>query len=562
MSKGPKDVQTVQVIVYRGCHDEKCMLDEEDLAWARSSKGSCMNGRGYSKRDYKEYLLFDREVLPGLSEAVEGGRSAVMLSSHVGMLRLILNELGKLGKSGFALRRSEMGEIPAVFLGDSDKSGGFDHAVVFIVDCYARGGKAIELCLDYGILSRASNVTILVAEELLQGVFKDASKRIVESGRAFYQVFGELLSGQNNVGEQGRSFGIGQCFSHFDITGKTLNIVEPRLADEMPSIFDGLKAKRFESRDAEAGEKGEWLTERLAREALGQVIEELYRSEPEHVTGIRVLRELHLDDLTGPLQQGFCQRAFADGGGILANVARFALGCAPNPEDDGSYKDRHPRFDFAFVDKYSGRLLLAIEVDGDSHRFYEENGFTPLAKDELKDEFVRQIGGLVLNGNDSRQYKAEELERTSFTLLRLPTDGSTFNEIQPSDDANARACRLSIQRLLKDRIEQRIPAALQVVAPHRTVTELELEGLRVPWDVLPEEGGMEKVAIQTRRMKALGLIEMADKRWRPTVKGRQMCGITLALYGANQAECCLYPDATEMRIERGWGIILECGGRA
>ena len=85
------------------------------------------------------------------------------------MIRLVQDGLENQGGSRCRVRRSEAQEFPAVYLGDNDSPGIIDQVAVLIVDCYDRNGAAIELCLDYGVLHRASNVTILVAEELLRG---------------------------------------------------------------------------------------------------------------------------------------------------------------------------------------------------------------------------------------------------------------------------------------------------------------------------------------------------------------------------------------------------------
>lgn len=166
------------------------------------------------------------------------------------------------------------------------------------------------------------------------------------------------------------------------------------------------------------------------------------------------------------LPRGAVEGRLSEGSFTREEKTVFAYG-------DGRAAAWGSHFDFALMEAGSRRLVMAIEVDGNWHR---ERGRAPegnLSPEELaerlerrvrnellKDELAVDLGARVLRGND----RASDGWRrgpsaASFTLLRLPTDGSCSWETERVAPPRRRRDALSrsfatIEELLDEQLAQ------------------------------------------------------------------------------------------------------------
>lgn len=118
------------------------------------------------------------------------------------------------------------------------------------------------------------------------------------------------------------------------------------------------------------------------------------------------------------------------------------LAGAGDPARVGEFLASDAHFDFVVHELATGRMVLAIEVDGAPHRTLKgkateqtwEKKVRELRlrreNDALKDAMARALGARVLATNRRAELERCEVERPAFTLLRLPTDGSCAFEVE------------------------------------------------------------------------------------------------------------------------------------
>lgn len=200
----------------------------------------------------------------------------------------------------------------------------------------------------------------------------------------------------------------------------------------------------------------------------------------------------------------------------------------------------------------SGRPFLAIEVDGEYHRYpYDRNrgknaadGQKELTPDELyqewredwlhdrlKDRLVEAAGGAVYYGNRReivkdgakkvlRQWDREE--PGSFALLRLSDDGSTFLEtdalrekaLKDKKDEMDMTNMVGKVFTIQDLIKKYLPSLSAVL---RTWSDEERSWLDVH---LPE--GSRRTSRAQLRLQELGLLQKTDEGWLPTDAGEEL----------------------------------------
>ena len=155
-------------------------------------------------------------------------------------------------------------------------------------------------------------------------------------------------------------------------------------------------------------------------------------------------------------------------------------------DEDGARIESH--LDFAIYERATGKLVLAIEVDGNSHREQEfrqgartkvragEDRLAHMRRNErMKDAIARDLGGLVLVGNDREAWEVERPLRGCFTLLRLRTNGSTAWETE-AVRAAARADVGALPRRAFSTIERLIDEQVARGTERAPVLELEVAG--------------------------------------------------------------------------------------
>lgn len=540
-------IQNVRLVVYEGCRDEPCSVDEEEAKWmpSESSNGE----RTY--RDRKALLVLENEVFGDLQMTIRRNQPIDVCTTHVGMLVLLYEWLEEKSKeSNLAMEiHVETSPKDASCIRIGPRKTQAEHTVMVVVDSY-RYDMQNKPFVSYRILNNARNVTIIVARELLPPSFDETWDEVRESTGSFYEKLGDLFDQayEQRHGEQGHdTCGLGARFGEFKPTSELRFAVDELRLVRYPSIFDGLKSRRIEHdksgddkvMDEHDGEVRVSLAEQIAIEAMSSVMAKCDKR------GIRLLRELHIDDLR------------RNGGAVC--------GAKPTFGDFVEWKiDYHSRFDLSFVDKETGRLLLVIEVDGDPHRWQANRRELDdvQERDGKKDKCVRDIGGLVLKGNkrDAYDSSSDSFSNTTFTFIRLPTDGSTVHECRSCGGGSLSSGYVTIDELLKDRIRQKVSTSSCVIAPHRILTDLRLKEMDVRWE--PYVGGMgsnhsPRTSSILQKLELIKRDRADQKRWVPTIRGRQLCGITLALYGKDLQAYCVFPDDLEDRIVEQWDTITK-----
>ena len=232
-------------------------------------------------------------------------------------------------------------------------------------------------------------------------------------------------------------------------------------------------------------------------------------------------------------------------GPITETDRRAFIECNIGDDEDGSH------FDFAILDEKTGQLVMAIEIDGEEHRTLshfkkrkkgiteEEEArrrlndyYTREKNDRMKDDIVIRLGGRVLP-NNKRSTCAIGPTDASFTLLRLPTDGTTAWETESlvrkitsgvRDDCLTaiRDSFITIEELLDKQLKHGFDQAPRVSADAGTVVEslsisMLLRKLREEDpDFLPEIAAAGANAI----LATAGLIRHEDSDWLVTDAGK------------------------------------------
>lgn len=196
----------------------------------------------------------------------------------------------------------------------------------------------------------------------------------------------------------------------------------------------------------------------------------------------------------------------------------------------------------------SGRPFLAIEVDGEYHRYpYDRNrgrsaddGQEELSPDELyqkwrkdwlhdrlKDRIVEAAGGAVYYGNRENIVKGGEKkvfrqwdreEPGSFALLRLSDDGSTFLETDALRDAAPEDMAGKVFTL-QDIITRYLPMSLANLLG--SFSQEEQQWLK---EHLPPGEGKRRTPVSRAqlRLQELGVLEHTDEGWLPTDGGEEL----------------------------------------
>lgn len=250
----------------------------------------------------------------------------------------------------------------------------------------------------------------------------------------------------------------------------------------------------------------------------------------------------------------------------------------------------HAHFDAVVFDRESGRLLLAIEVDGAQHRGpmdkADEGGLARALKDaaarrrndEAKDALVRVLGGRVLSDNRREVLAGTNADAPAFTLLRLPTDGSTACEFDAFTDGADDAERfVTVEQLLEDHMRHEPDAdPTHVVSVPKEVAEKD-GGQRLPtltslirrWAAAGDADAARfsdmKTVAANRVLAAAELLEGKPGRWRVTERGKGLGVVETRTWiedekkGASMRTVICYTAEAEPIVKR---ILIQAARKA
>lgn len=223
----------------------------------------------------------------------------------------------------------------------------------------------------------------------------------------------------------------------------------------------------------------------LKRSALVSVFDDVTtkRRHIEHI-GLKLI-ERHGDGYSAP------EEVFAE---ALLNATQLAAGLRSSPAASGNTPERTAHcllvirelplsachgfarqddgdrsFDFAIVEEATGRLLVAVEIDGAYHRYNDNQEALnmQLEADKRKDDIIRTSGGQVISvGADS-----ESVLAPSCVLLRLPTDGRSWGEFSFNREHGKVVSESDAPKSLPATIEELVHAQLGRTPQQRVIVD-------------------------------------------------------------------------------------------
>ena len=242
--------------------------------------------------------------------------------------------------------------------------------------------------------------------------------------------------------------------------------------------------------------------------------------------------------------------------------------------------DTGSHFDFAIIDK-DRRLVLAIEVDGAQHRgIWSKDGYgckqaekrakkqieryeARLNNDRMKDAIARDLGARVLQGNNEPAWsgEADELGRITtqpdnptFTLLRLPTDGTTAWETDrlrgSVDTEGFRTIEDLIDEQMKSGTERapKVTGGKSVSFDHGDTAKI--SALVKRWKQEDATFPLSTGAQANAALAKAGLIEKRGRDWLVTDAGRKL-GIEQdeGDFDRGHALFCTYPASCQEAVK-------------
>lgn len=195
--------------------------------------------------------------------------------------------------------------------------------------------------------------------------------------------------------------------------------------------------------------------------------------------------------------------------------------------------------DFVIHERESGRIVLAVEVDGAYHRALStdpaaRDTWAELARrrrrDALKDEVLADMGACPVPDNRAETWEFAREEDSSFILLRLATDGTCALETDAlaAGADGAASAFVSIERLLDWQLAQQ-PARTYAITDQTTRKETTMSESGQPQPTittvlkqLREEDALFNAITAAKAnelLQAAGLIEKCGGHWRATGDG-------------------------------------------
>ncbi len=228
-----------------------------------------------------------------------------------------------------------------------------------------------------------------------------------------------------------------------------------------------------------------------------------------------------------------------------------------------AHSEYQSHFDFVFFDQRTGRVLLAVEVDGAFHRFNKDVSQQE-RRDELdaaKDEFAQATGAAVLKGN-ARNQPVDLSHDAAYIFLRLPANGTTYWEVEALCEDLSIEDKNSVYTI-EDLLDKQYHATAQrilVADPDSLFCEAFAAASHEAAASSPEDP-VTSLSLLIRNLKERGFcLEGCDNSrvlnellrdeahliegdpqegWRPTKRGKK-AGIREYRYGDSSKPACVY----------------------
>lgn len=389
-----------------------------------------------SKRNRKQLEIFMREEWPELSRrlARDPDLSICILSPYTGQLEELRRMLEAAGAGeGLSEERGREGAAdPLSAQGPESltihKAQGQQFDIVYLLPVedgrwkwpWSQGRRLINVAV-----SRARRELVVIASTRLMSpaLQRELTGHVLSDGSARPADNPETVAGARERQE----LYVQKLVDYAHDRGKARRENDPQARfglhrTRLSSVFDAIPRVIDECRSASGAP-----IDRTPEVLVGRMIARIVMSTP----GLAYASDVRIDRCwpREMLDWNLADDGFA--------TARQKLRFATNKD-----KGRESHFDFVIGEKRTGRILLAIEVDGAGHRAMRNDGRrveeakrdTPeklrhrIWCQTCKDAIVRDMGGVVLQGN-IRTDRAT-LRDPSFVLLRLPSDGTTAFECE------------------------------------------------------------------------------------------------------------------------------------
>ena len=474
------------------------------------------------------------------------------------------------------------------------KSQGHEYDIVYFLPVddlnwewpWSQGGRLVNVAV-----SRAKRELVVIASSGLMGTA--AQRGLAEAGlmprECEVEPYASRGLGKAGAAEAADPDGRAAGRENLRYVEKLLDYVRERGAGYFPegsggwgfqrsgyaSIFDTVSHLRQKEapgggrRDAERTERA---TERAFIEALGSV--------DLASRGLTVEMGARLRGLDPA--RGWDGALSEEGGFFSAKMKRGFI------EGDGGDVEEGSHLDFAIMDARSRRLVLAVKVDGEQHRAVWHGAgdvrgasaekraqarIDALAvrerNDRMKDRIARDLGARVLQGNEPATWREEPdgdgrfsalPGRPAFTLLRLPTDGTTAWETEAlrrerGADAAVAGRFTTLERLIDEQLEYGIDKAPAVEAgagkeidmdEHDKTTEApSISKLLKAWREQDADFPIASAAQANEALAEAGLIRKEGGGWTVTEEGAKL-GIESQerdFRDGGRGTICVYPEA-------------------
>ena len=588
-SKGDKSHPPIRVRWFNGNYCESLPPKEADPVKdgdenAKEDKGSRDADRlKTSKRNMRQLEIFMREEWPELKERLgqDNPPSFCVLSPFRGQIETLKGMLEKeLGHSEVACdsvsddEGSDKTAIDGYILQNIDergmtihKSQGHEYDIVYFLPVddmnwewpWSQGGRLVNVAV-----SRAKSELVVIASTGLMS--KETQQALVDSG-AMSQ---ECVTKSYNKG-QGEQEDDGDKPKNLRYVEKLIDYVRRFGDDYFPAGSNGYGFVRSDITSMfdtvphlrQQGSTDDMATERACVDALSGV--------GLDKNGLSVVRDVRLSSLQP--KRSWDEVLGKDEPFPAADKLKFINS---GDGDTGSH------FDFAIVDK-DRRLVMAIEVDGAQHRgIWSKDGYgckereratkqieryeARLRNDRMKDAIARDLGARVLQGNNESAWSEEadefgrittqpvQPDNPTFTLLRLPTDGTAAWETDRLRDSVDTEEFRTIEDLIDEQMEfgtecaPKVTGGKSVSFDHGDIAKI--SALVKRWKQEDATFPLSTGAQANAALAKAGLIEKHNRDWLVTDAGREL-GIEQdeGDFDRGHALFCTYPTSCQEAVK-------------
>lgn len=579
MSKGSDVTTPIKVLWFDGNYCESCYKYEKDILRG-TVKDKIEENKHFTKRNSKQIQVFIEEELPELyrrlnhdeqeleNKSYDKIESVCIISPFKGQLDAIKEAIEESSIELEAEIRNSQGEKfdkngsyydnkPAMLT--IHKSQGQEFDIVYLLPVedgawewpWSQGKRLVNVAA-----SRAKKELRIIVSRRLMGT---------ETQRALKP---DCLNGDRAVSDSDKEMFVRKMVEYcekrntrdyFDKIGKSGTCGFPESNYEfgfhkssLTSIFDNT----VEQKEDDTGIKCESKPEKCLCRALQQILNKSEFKERYAFKYEYALKKLMFSDESSVEERLKTTDLIEPGEKAKPNFIKEIT-----IEEKKQFINTDSHFDFVIYDRSTGRVVLVIEIDGAYHRFDEdfEKFKNHIRNDDCKDSIVRDLGGMVMCGNDSNGYECE-CDNARFGFLRLPTDGTSFYETDKLKN-DFRANKFSAYT--KER-HDKIVTIEDLIRKYSDINEdvylkVELEGVTI--SKLAQRLKSDGIKITAKECNDIlidqGLLEDTNIGKRVSEKGRRL-GIEQGRGTNAKGEGYIVPRYPKACAEKIIGILKDC----